>query len=279
MNLLYPRYQRQRSQNRGVYPARGGPRTFSLFAVCAVLWLGALGYPPAACAQNDAPPTGSVPAAIPGAVGPGKAAAGGPGQSDPKAQNLLKAESTKVDTPKADAPKGVPAGGARTGTSAASKSYIIGPNDVLNIKVWNQAQISGMVDVHLDGMISLPLVGEIRADGLTQVQLKDVITKRLEEVLTAPEVDVNVLKINSKHYSVYGSVMRGGEFVLAERITIMDALSLAVLKDGFAKLNKIELRRGKEKFLFNYKDFIKGKNMDKNINYELQDGDVIIVPE
>ena len=133
--------------------------------------------------------------------------------------------------------------------------------------------------VHLDGMISIPLVGEIKAEGLTAIQLKQAITERLGEVLTEPNVDVSVLKINSKHYRVYGGVMRGGEFVLAERTTIMDALALTNFKDGFAKTNKIELRRGKEKFLFNYKDFIKGRNMDKNINRELQDGDEIIVPE
>ena len=92
-------------------------------------------------------------------------------------------------------------------------------------------------------------------------------------------MDVSVLRINSKHYQIYGGVLRPGAFVLAERITIMDALSLTGIKDGFAKTNKIELRRGKEKFMFNMNDYLKGKNMDKNINRELKDGDEIIVPE
>jgi len=67
-------------------------------------------------------------------------------------------------------------------------------------------------------------------------------------------------------------------FPLVEKITIADALNITGMKE-FAKLNKIELRRGKTKLIFNYKDFLKGKNMDKNVNYELQDGDTIVVPE
>jgi polysaccharide export outer membrane protein len=136
-----------------------------------------------------------------------------------------------------------------------------------------------MVDVHLDGMISIQLIGEVKAEGLTASELRDVITARLEETaLTAPVVDVSVVKINSKHYRVYGGVLRPGYFTLSERTTLMDALSLCGFKD-FAKQKKIELRRGTKTFLFNYPDYIKGKNRDKNISLELQDGDEIIVPE
>ena len=263
MNLQFPQYRQLRSRNRRIAPARGGLNTLFQLAVFATLWIGVLGYPQTARAQHDGP----------------KAEAP---KVDTAAPETRKNETPAVDASKVDAPANVPApaaGGAKAGTaSTASKSYVIGPNDVLSVKVWNQPQISGMVDVHLDGMITLPLVGEVKADGLTQMQLKDAITRHLGEVLTAPEVDVSVLKINSKHYRVYGGVQRPGEFGLAERLTVMDALSLSAFKD-FAKQNKIEIRRGNEKFFFNYKDFIKGKNMDKNINLELQDGDTIIVPE
>jgi polysaccharide biosynthesis/export protein len=272
MNLLFPRYRQQRSRNRRIFPARAGLKTLSLLAVLAVFWTGALGYPQAARAQNDAPPQGSQPTAAPERES--KAPSPKVEASKPDAAVL---ETKPVEKPEVNAAQAPPAGGAKAGT--ASKSYIIGPNDVLSVKVWNQPQISGMVDVHLDGMISIPLAGEIKADGLTAVQLNDAITKRLEETaLTAPVVDVSVVKINSKHYRVYGGVQRPGEFSLAERVTIMDALSLSGFKD-FAKQTKIEMRRGKEKFLFNYKDYVKGKNMDKNINIELQDGDIIVVPE
>jgi polysaccharide export outer membrane protein len=276
MNLLFPRYSSQDEARLRRSPRPSLLRTFSLLAAFAILWTGSLGYPRAAQAQNDAPATGSQPAAVP---------APATREGEPKAEALKvdapAPEPVNAEKPKADAAKDVPAspaGGAKP-ASVGGKSYVIGPNDVLSVKVWNQPQISGMVDVHLDGMISIPLAGEIKADGLTAIQLNDAITKRLEEVaLTAPVVDVSVLKINSKHYRVYGGVQRPGEFTLAERITIMDALSLTGFKD-FAKMNKIEIRRGKQKFLFNYKDYIKGRNMDKNVNLELQDEDVIVVPE
>lgn len=270
MNLLSPRYSTQNvAHARRSRAARGGLKALSLLAVSAVLWTGAR----SAQAQNDAPPAGSQPAVVATPVAP---------ESEPNVQNPPKTETPKVETPKAEAPKDAPAptaGGAKPGTaSVVGKSYIIGQNDVLSVKVWNQAQISGMVDVHLDGMITIPLVGEIKAEGLTENQLKEVITKRLGEVLTAPEVDVNVLKINSKHYRVYGAVGRPGPYPLVERTTIMDALSGAGNLKEFAK-PKIEIRRGSMKFYFNYKDFMKGKNADKNINLELQDGDEIIVFE
>lgn len=281
MSLLFPRYHQQRSLRQRISLAPRGLEILSLLAVFAMLCIGVLGYPQAAWAQNEAP--GSQPAVAPVQSAP---------EGETKAANSPKATGPKVvapsdqtpppETSKIDPPKAGPApptSGAKTPPpSVGGKSYIIGVNDVLSVSVWNQPQISRMVDVHLDGMISLPLVDEIKAEGLTQSQLKDAITRRLEDVLTAPEVDVSVLKINSKHYHVYGGVMRPGDFVLAEKVTIMDALSLTGFKD-FSKPNKIEIRRGKQKFLFNYKDYIKGKNMDKNSNLELQDGDEIIVPE
>jgi polysaccharide export outer membrane protein len=182
---------------------------------------------------------------------------------------------TKSDAQK---PPAAPPNSAAPKATDSAKRYVIGPLDLLQVKVWNQTQISGMVDVHQDGMISLPLVGEIKADGLTTLQLKEAITTRLNEVLTAPEVDVSVVKVNSKHYQIYGGVLRGGEFPLVERTTIADALALADLKE-FAKTTKIEVRRGSQVLHFNYKDFLKGRNMDKNPNFELQNGDTVIVPE
>ncbi len=288
MNLLFPRYRKQRNLDRRIYPARGWLGAFSLLAVCAIFWTGALGYPPAARAQNDAP--GSQPAVVPARTPPSEA----PPAEAPKVEAALpeakapetkapatpKADAPKVDAPKADAPKVAPTSAA--GGAAPAKSYIIGANDVVAVKVWNQPQLSGMVDVHLDGMISIQLIGEVKAEGLTASELRDVITARLEETaLTAPVVDVSVVRINSKHYHVYGGgVNRPGDFTLAEKTTIMGALSLAVVKDGFAKTNKIELRHpGKPTRFFNMKDYIKGKNRDKNISLELQDGDEIIVPE
>ncbi len=187
------------------------------------------------------------------------------------------AAGAKTNPPPAPAGK-KPAAGA----TEAKKRYVIGPLDVLDIKVYGQNQISGPVAVGPDGTISLSLVGEIKADGLTQVQLREAIEERLKECcLNNPEgrVEVSVAKINSKKYYVYGGVLHGGEFQLVETTTIMDALSLVGGFKDFAKPNKIVIHRGDKTFNFNYKDFIKGRNMDKNVNIELENGDRIVVPE
>jgi polysaccharide biosynthesis/export protein len=165
-------------------------------------------------------------------------------------------------------------------TPTVEKGYIIGPLDVLFVSVWNNPQLSGLRDVRPDGMISMPLIGEVKADGLTLTQLKEAIEARLKtDVLVKPEVDIQLTKINSKRYFVYGGVFHPGPFPLIEKKTVMDAISeMGGFKD-FAKPNKIEIHRGTQVFHFNYKDFIKGKNLDKNVNIELQNGDRIIVPE
>lgn len=160
----------------------------------------------------------------------------------------------------------------------AQKRYVIGPLDVLDIKVWNQQQLSGAFAVGPDGMISLSLVGDIKADGLTTTQLSDTIRSRLKDCcLNDPIVEVSVGKINSKRYFVYGEVLRQGPYPLIEATTIMDALSEVGFKD-FANPKKITIKRGDTVFKFNYEDFRKGKNKSTNVNIELQNGDRIFVP-
>ena len=160
----------------------------------------------------------------------------------------------------------------------AQKRYVIGPLDVLVIKVWNQQQLSGAFDVGPDGMVSMSLIGEVKADGLTAVQLRDSIQAKLKDCcLNDPIVEVSIGKINSKRYFVYGEVLRPGPFPLVEKTTIMDALSEVGFKE-FANPKKITIQRGDQTFHFNYEDFRKGKNREKNVNVELQNGDRIYVP-
>ena len=157
------------------------------------------------------------------------------------------------------------------------KLYIIGPLDVLYVRVWDNVNLTGPVDVRPDGMISMQLIGEIKADGLTAEQLKDAIAQRLTEYVNNPVVDVQVARINSKKIFIYGGVLRAGPFPLVERTTVMDALASAGGFKEFANTKKIEVHRGTKKFLFNYKDVSKGKNLEQDI--ELEPGDRIIVPE
>ncbi len=155
-------------------------------------------------------------------------------------------------------------------------TYVIGPEDVLKISVWHENDISGSFDVRPDGMISMQLVNEIKAAGLTPTQLAAAITERLTKFINHPEVNVQVMKVNSKKYIIYGEVNHSGAFPLTTPITFLEALSNASGFRDFANTKKIYLLRGTTKFSFNYKDVSKGKHMEQNIL--VQNGDQIFVP-
>src|SRR6185437_7236733 len=96
----------------------------------------------------------------------------------------------------------------------------------LSVKVWNNTNLSGLFNVSQDGVISMPLIGEIKADGLTTRQVKEALSARIGQYMNNnPDVDVQVVKVNSKRYFVYGGVARPGEYPLIQTTTVMDALS------------------------------------------------------
>ncbi|HEX4135685.1 MAG TPA: polysaccharide biosynthesis/export family protein [Bryobacteraceae bacterium] len=177
-------------------------------------------------------------------------------------------------TPKPAEPEKAP--GEKTVATTAGKPYVIGPLDVLVITVWNQPNLSRAFDVGPDGMMSMPLIGQVKADGLTQTQLEDVLVKRLKEFLNTPEVNVQIGAVHSKRYFVYGEVGHSGEFPLIQETTIMDALSNIGGFRDFANLKKIYVMRGTQKFNFNYNDVSKGKHLEENI--VLENMDRIFVP-
>ncbi len=155
------------------------------------------------------------------------------------------------------------------------KSYRIGVEDVLGIRVWREAELSGSVVVRPDGKITMPLAGEIDAAGLTPEQLGQRIAEALSKFLTKPEVIVSVLDVRSKRYYVSGNVLRSGPVPLVTPTTVLQALSSAGL-GPWAKKNKIVIMRGTQRLKFNYNEVIKGKKLEQNIF--LQDGDHIFVP-
>jgi len=168
--------------------------------------------------------------------------------------------------------------------SASTKAYVVGSLDVLEIKVWQDANLSGIFDVGPDGMISLPLVGQIKADGMTQADLTRTIRSRLAGTVfeCAPEVNIQVLKVNSKRYSMFGGIMKTGEFPLLTDMTVMDAFANCGGFKDFANKKKIYILRKHadgvtEKIPFNYNDVSHGKHMELDI--KLQNGDKIFVPE
>jgi polysaccharide export outer membrane protein len=146
----------------------------------------------------------------------------------------------------------------------------------LYIRVWHEPDLSGTVDVRPDGYISIQLIGEIKADGLTVAQLANSITKRLTEYIKTPEVNVQLLKVNSKKYSIQGEVNRPGTYPLTGPTTLLEALVNASGFRDFANTKKIYLLRGTQRFPFNYKMVSKGKELDSNIM--VHTGDQIFVP-
>lgn len=176
---------------------------------------------------------------------------------------------------------GVSASASASARQAHDNSYIIGNDDHLTIDVWKETELTKSVPVRSDGKISLPLIGEIQASGRTPLQLENDIANRLKSFITAPEVTVIVEQINSKKYNMVGYVNRPGSFPLTLSTTIMDAIAAAGGLRDFAKEKSIYiLRRNPDgtqtRINFNYKDFIKGKNVDQNL--KVQPDDTIVVP-
>jgi polysaccharide biosynthesis/export protein len=247
--------------------------------------------PPAASPQNS---TTQNSAAEPGAAQTAAPPAAQDGASSATPSGDTKQAPAVTTAPVLDVPPARKSAGTgkkpavtgnTSGAGTAGKAelpYVIGPLDVLVVKVWGQTNLSGPVNVDADGTISMPLINEVKADGLTKEQLKAELTKRFSDFLNNPEVDVQVAKINSKTYFVYGGVGRPGEVQLVKPTTIMDALSGVGGFRDFANTKKIYILRTlpsgeTQKFNFNYKDVSKGKNMEQNIY--LQNGDRIFVPE
>ena len=169
---------------------------------------------------------------------------------------------------------------ARLGAVATDPDYKIGPMDVLRIDVWKEAEISRLVPVRPDGKISLPLLNDIQAAGLTTMQLSAVIAGGLKEFITNPQVTVSLSEINSRRVYVTGEVTRPGALTLLPNMTVLQALSSTGGFTQFAKLKGIYVLRTengeKVKHPFSYKDVVAGRKQEQDI--ELQPGDVIVVP-
>jgi polysaccharide export outer membrane protein len=154
-------------------------------------------------------------------------------------------------------------------------SYIIGAEDVLAIRVWRENDLSSVVSVRPDGRVTLALVGDVEAAGLTPAQLTARVTEAYSKILNKPEVMVEVRQVRSKRYYISGNANRTGPHPLITPTTVLQALSAAGFRE-WAKTNKIVIMRGTERLKFNYKDILKGKKLEQNIY--LQDGDHIYVP-
>lgn len=164
-------------------------------------------------------------------------------------------------------------------TAASGPDYIIGPEDVLHVAVWKEADLTATLPVRPDGKISLPLLNDVQAAGLTPMQLADSLTEKLKKYVASPRVTVVVTAINSKRIYLVGEVSHTGAIPMLPNMTVLQALSSAGLTQ-FANAKKIYVMRvqnGKqEKLPVNYRKLVKGEQIDQN--YLLQPGDTIVVP-
>lgn len=164
-------------------------------------------------------------------------------------------------------------------SSPAGPGYVIGAEDVLHIAVWKEADLTATLPVRPDGKISLPLLNDVQAAGLTPMQLADSLTEKLKKYVANPRVTVVVTQINSKRIYMVGEVAHTGAIPMLPNMTVLQALSSAGLTQ-FANTKKIYVLRtenGKQQKLpVNYHKLVKGEQMDRN--YLLQPGDTIVVP-
>jgi polysaccharide export outer membrane protein len=194
----------------------------------------------------------------PAAVAPAGAAAGSRGAVPPAA------------VPPVAVPPGVP----------VPPDYVIGPEDVLSVVYWREKDMSNDVAVRPDGKISLPLLNDVAAAGLTPTQLRDSLTEASKQFFEDPSITVVVKQMNSRRVFITGEMAKPGPYPLMGPTTVLQLLSVAGGLRDYANGKKILILRTEKghsvSYPFNYKDVVSGKNLQQNI--ELKPGDTVVVP-
>jgi polysaccharide export outer membrane protein len=187
----------------------------------------------------------------------------------------LWAQSTSTSQPTAAAET------AKLASDSHLDDYIIGSEDILAVNIWKEPEISRTVPVRPDGKITLPLVGDIQASGLTPRKLQDNIATGLRSYVSTPEVTVIVQEAKSLKFNIVGEIARPGSYPLSQPMTVLDAIAVGGGLRDFAKGSHIYVLRSNKdgsrgRLPFNYKQVIKGKKLSDNV--ELRPGDTIVVP-
>lgn len=159
--------------------------------------------------------------------------------------------------------------------------YVIGIPDVLRVAVWRNPELTVDVPVRNDGKISVPLLDDIQAEGLTPAELKEVIAEQLSEYISTPDVTVIVLQSNSHMVTVVGAVGRSGTVPLVREMRVLDAVAAVGGFTVWANKSDVRLLRpgpdGIDSYRFNYGAYVAGKAHDSNML--LEPGDTIVVPD
>jgi len=186
---------------------------------------------------------------------------------------LPRAEEQPLQTPQRDQP-------TPNGSASRGDGYRIGLEDTLQISVWKNEPLSKIVAVRPDGMISLPLLQDVQAAGLTPVELRDVLTQRLKDYMPAPEVAVIVSDVRSFKVSVIGEVHKPARYELKSPATVLDVLALAGGFNEYASRNRIVVLRpdgnSMKRLPFNYSKVTSSGGEFEN--FYLRNGDIVLVP-
>jgi polysaccharide export outer membrane protein len=170
--------------------------------------------------------------------------------------------------------------GSNPSADKSDAGYVIGPGDLLSIDVWKEEELSKQVSVRLDGKISLPLVNDVQAAGLTSTELRNHLTEQYKDFVDVPEVAVTVIESRSKRIYLLGKVNAPGEYPLQKDMTIVQAISLAGGLAEWADSSDVKLIRkikGTEKtFRVDYDAIVSGEDLAQNV--QLQPDDTIFVP-
>jgi polysaccharide export outer membrane protein len=172
-------------------------------------------------------------------------------------------------------------GGAAAATAPAPPAdYVVGPNDLLSVVFWREPEMSGQVRVRPDGRISVPLLNDVPAVGLTPDQLRRQLEQAAKKFIAEPNATVVVLEINSRSVFVVGQVATPGVYPLNTPMNVLQALAAAGGLLEFADGKNIVVERNaggrKERLRFSYPDVVKGKRVEENV--ALKPGDTVIVP-
>jgi polysaccharide export outer membrane protein len=184
-----------------------------------------------------------------------------------------------ASAPAASAPAAAPPAAAAPAPGVAvGPEYKIGIDDVLDIAVWNNTTVSRTVPVRPDGKITLPLINEVQAAGLTPTQLRAALMAKLVEYMPTPELSVIVREVHSNKISVLGEVRKAGRYEITQRATVLDAVALAGGFNDWARRSKLVIMRheasGVKRIPVNYNRIV----AEEDENVILQPGDIVVVP-
>jgi polysaccharide export outer membrane protein len=158
-------------------------------------------------------------------------------------------------------------------------AIVIGPSDVLTVTVWKEPSLSGNLLVRPDGMISMSLLGDVQASGMTPLQLANQIAAKLKKYIQDPNVSVVLTQINSKKVFLLGEVQKRGPVDMTPGMTVLQAIASAGGLTDFANTKKIYILRDEagnhQKIPVRYKEALKGNS---ELNLVLKSGDTIVVP-